>query len=219
MIEWLHHFPALETLEHSAQKQLLANTQKTRWDMGHSLFHTGAPCNQYLLVLSGHIKVQQISPEGREIVLYRIGPGEACMLTTVCLLTRRPYPAMGITESPVEAIIWPQKIFHQFLDTSPIFRQFVFNAFGERLIDMFALIEEVVFTRLDVRLARKLLELSENKQTIRCTHQVLATELGSAREVITRTLKEFELRGWLQRGSGQILILDTPALRKLASPA
>lgn len=168
-------------------------------------------------MLEGQIRVQQISAGGREIVLYRIGPGESCILTTACLFSHRPYPAMGITETAVKAISLPKSVFDQLIGQSGLFREFVFNAYGNRLTDLLTLVEEVVFTRLDIRLARKLLDLGKHTQIIHITHQTLATELGSAREVISRALKEFALRGWIRRGSGQIEIIQMQGLQQLAN--
>lgn len=199
------------------EKALFNKAHPVRWVSDQIIFHAGTPCNQYLLVLEGQIRVQQISAGGREIVLYRIGPGESCILTTACLFSHRSYPAMGITETDVKAISLPKLLFDQLIGQSSMFREFVFNAYGNRLTDLLTLVEAVVFTRLDIRLARKLLDLGSHSQLVHITHQTLATELGSAREVISRALKEFELRGWIRRGSGQIEILQTQGLQQLAN--
>jgi cAMP-binding proteins - catabolite gene activator and regulatory subunit of cAMP-dependent protein kinases len=110
-----------------------------------------------------------------------------------------------------------KSVFDQLIGQSGLFREFVFNAYGNRLTDLLTLVEEVVFTRLDIRLARKLLDLGKHAQIIHITHQTLATELGSAREVISRALKEFALRGWIRRGSGQIEIIQMQGLQQLAN--
>lgn len=216
MHNWFQNFPLLARLDDGPEKNLLITARPITWGSGEIVFHAGAPCHQYLLVLEGQIRVQQTSATGREIVLYRIGPGESCILTTACLFSHRPYPAMGITESAVRAVSLSQPVFERLVAQSGIFREFVFNAYGNRLTDLLALVEEVVFTRLDVRLAKKLLELGGATPFIHITHQALATELGSAREVISRALKEFEIRGWIQRSSGQIQIIHPQALRQLA---
>ncbi|WP_215843974.1 Crp/Fnr family transcriptional regulator [Acidithiobacillus montserratensis] len=215
MNNWIPYFPSLAALSGN-ERTLFNQAQLVQWNSGQFIFHAGAPCQQYFLVLEGQIRVQQISTSGREVVLYRIGPGEPCILTTSCLLSHRPYPAMGITESVGKAISLPHPAFDQLTGLSAIFREFVFSAYGNRLTDLLSLIEEVVFTRLDIRLARKLLTLEAQSNPVHITHEALATELGTAREVITRTLKEFALRGWIHRGTGEIDILQTQALRHLA---
>ena len=126
---------------------------------------------------------------------------------------------MGITETAGKAISLPQPAFDRLIGLSNTFREFVFSAYGNRLTDLLSLIEEVVFTRLDIRLARKLLNLGAHSNPIHITHEVLATELGTAREVISRTLKEFALRGWIHRRTGKIDILQTQALQQLADSA
>ncbi|MBU2743004.1 Crp/Fnr family transcriptional regulator [Acidithiobacillus albertensis] len=214
--DWISHFTSL-TAAPDNEKALFNKARPVQWGSDQIIFHAGTPCNQYLLVLEGQIRVQQISAGGREIVLYRIGPGESCILTTACLFSHRPYPAMGITETAVKAISLPKSVFDQLIGQSGLFREFVFNAYGNRLTDLLTLVEEVVFTRLDIRLARKLLDLGKHAQIIQITHQTLATELGSAREVISRALKEFALRGWIRRGSGQIEIIQRQGLQQLAN--
>ncbi|MDR7925977.1 Crp/Fnr family transcriptional regulator [Acidithiobacillus thiooxidans] len=214
--DWISHFTSLTTAPDN-EKALFNKARPVQWGSDQIIFHAGTPCNQYLLVLEGQIRVQQISAGGREIVLYRIGPGESCILTTACLFSHRPYPAMGITETAVKAISLPKSVFDQLIGQSGLFREFVFNAYGNRLTDLLTLVEEVVFTRLDIRLARKLLDLGKHTQIIHITHQTLATELGSAREVISRALKEFALRGWIRRGSGHIEIIQMQGLQQLAN--
>ncbi len=218
MNDWILYFPSLAALTGN-EKTLFNHAHLVQWNSGQFIFHAGAPCQQYFLVLEGHIRVQQVSASGREVVLYRIGPGEPCILTTSCLLSHRPYPAMGITESAGKGISLPQPVFDQLMGLSGTFREFVFSAYGNRLTDLLSFIEEIVFTRLDIRLARKLLNLSAHSDPIHITHEALATELGTAREVITRTLKEFALRGWIHRGTGEIEIIQAPALRHLADSA
>ena len=177
MHNWFQNFPLLARLDDGPEKNLLITARPITWGSGEIVFHAGAPCHQYLLVLEGQIRVQQTSATGREIVLYRIGPGESCILTTACLFSHRPYPAMGITESAVRAVSLSQSVFERLVAQSGIFREFVFNAYGNRLTDLLALVEEVVFTRLDVRLAKKLLELGGATPFIQITHQALATPL------------------------------------------
>ncbi len=216
MYNWVQHFPLLAELGDGPEKNLLVSAQSIHLGAGAIVFHAGAPCQQYLLVLEGQIRVQQTSAAGREIVLYRIGPGESCILTTACLFSHRPYPAMGITESVVTAVSLPKAAFARLVGASELFREFVFTAYGNRLTDLLSLVEEVVFTRLDVRLAKKLLDLGGTTAIIHITHQTLATELGSAREVISRALKAFETRGWIQRSPGEIRIIHPQSLRQLA---
>ncbi len=181
---------------------------------GQRLFGRGSPCNQFVLVLSGVVRVQTVSPSGREITLYRVGPGEACVMTTACLLAGVAYAAQGVAETPCALLILSRPAFELQLAGSETFRRFVFGAFGTRLVDLMTLFEEVTFERMDVRLADYLLQSGADELDI--THQAIATELGSAREVISRHLKEFERRGWVSLLRGRVRVRNQQAMRALA---
>ncbi|MEY2343247.1 Crp/Fnr family transcriptional regulator [Acidithiobacillus sp. IBUN Pt1247-S3] len=218
MPDWLNQFPELRGLtQTNSGTALLAAAKQVGFPAGSQIFHAGSLCEQYLLVQDGRIRVQQVSISGREILLYRIGAGESCILTTACLFNGHAYPAMGISETSVRAIVFPQDPFQKGIADCPIFRSFVFRAYGDRLTELFSLVEEVVFTRLDIRLARLLLHADVENGMINSTHHAIAAELGSAREVVSRTLRIFEERGWIQRQHRQILLLDLAALRRLAN--
>lgn len=212
---WLAHFPALREITDPVGRRVITAAQHLRVPPGTTVFHTGDPCRNYLLVIDGSVRVQQTAPNGREIVLYRVGPGESCVLTTSCLLATSGYAAEGITEDEVEAVAIPAPDFHRAVAESPGFRQFVFDGFGQRLAELMTLIEEVAFGRLDARLAQRLLRLAGEADRVETTHQQLATEIGSAREVVSRQLKEFERRGWVALGRGHVDLRDRRALAAL----
>ena len=178
-------------------------------------FRQGDTCANYLLVIEGSIKVLARSQSGREIVLYRVQRGGSCVLTTSCLLSHGHYPAEGITENSVRALAIPAETFHQGLAESEEFRRFVFDAYGQRLTEVIALVEEISFGQINQRLARYLLQHA-NENVLVITHQGLATELGSAREVISRQLKDFEQRGWIEQQRGQIKLRDPTGLHSIA---
>lgn len=170
-------------------------------------------------MIDGSVRVQKLSESGREIVLYRVESGETCILTTSCLLSHCDYNAEAITETAVEAIALPQSTFDQALTASDQFRDFVFDAFGSRIAGLVTLIDAVAFGRMDIRLAQLLLEMTPTEGTITTTHQLLARELGTAREVISRLLKEFERHGWVALSRGHVSLLDRSELIKLAAEA
>jgi CRP/FNR family transcriptional regulator len=147
------------------------------------------------LILSGSVKAQIISPDGREILLYHVCSGDSCVLTTSCLLGDNNYPAEGYTETEVSAFAIPANIFHRCLEQSTFFREFVFRNFSQRLADVIKRMESISFGSIDQKLASALFASGET--TLRKTHNELALELGSAREVVSRHLKRFESYGWL----------------------
>lgn len=183
-----------------------------RLPAGQILFYPGSSCQNYVLVVEGVIRVQLIAASGREVLLYQVRPGDSCVLTTACLLGQRPYPAEGITETAVTAFIVGGQCFQQALRRSDCFRSFVFENLAQRLAAVIGRMEEVVFTAIEQRLAKILVEAGDRLVT---THQALATELGTAREVVSRQLKRFERYGWIRLNRGRIEVLDRRALGRL----
>jgi len=215
----LQGFPALAAIKDEAALAILAQAHPVEVAAGQVIFRPGDPCQNYLMVVDGRVKVTGRSPAGREIVLYRIEGCGTCVLTTACLLSRERYPAEGVSESKVLAFALPQPLFQQALAISLELRDFIFNAYGKRLSAMISLVQEVAFERIDLRLARFLVSQTASRIEVHTTHQELATELGSAREVISRQLKDFEHRGWIQLGRGSIRVDNIDALRRFADSA
>ena len=181
-----------------------------------TVFHQGDACSNYLIILDGKVKVFTRAENGREILLYRLFKGDSCVLTTSCLLGNKNYPAEGQTETPVTALAVPIIQFNKALQQSTTFREIVFSAFSEHLSDLITLVEEVAFGKIDSRLAKHLLHQCDENNTLTSTHQNIATELGSAREVISRQLKELEIKGYLKISRGNIKITDRAAIQKIA---
>lgn len=200
------------------EKEILANTQIVRLEPGQFAFRSGDNCQAYLVLLSGSVRVQLMSDEGREITLYRIGSGNSCILTTSCLLSREDYPAEAIAETGVEAIAISHRLFETALDRFPRFREHVFDGFSSRLTNVIAKISELAFTSIDARLAGALLEL-DRKGEVTITHQELGVELGTAREVVSRHLKRFESEGWVRLGRGQVTVTNAERLQLICNPA
>jgi len=214
---WWYAFPALKDIQDPKWRALMARAQEVTIPSGTSVFHSGDACRRFLFVLDGSVRVEKIAENGREIVLYRVGRGETCLLTTTCIIARERYPAEGITETEVRAVALPDDIFYEALAHSPEFRAFVFAAFGARMTDLMLLIEAISFGRGDARLARRLLESVAASGEVVATHQELAAELGTAREVVSRFLKEFERQGLVQLARGRIVIADRAGLEALAA--
>lgn len=215
--KWIEGFPGLASLDESHRATLEAAGRLVQVPPGTRVFGTGQMPENFLLVLEGSVRVQQVSESGREIVLYRVASGESCPLTTACLMGHEGYLAEAIAETDILAVVIPRPMFEMLLAESPGFRRFVFNAFSLRLTSLFRLIEDVAFARIDIRLAAKLLELAGGRTTLAVTHQQLAAELGTAREVISRQLNEFQRRGWVAAGRGSITLHGSDALQALAA--
>jgi len=214
-LEWLEHFPELKNLEVEAKALLFKLARIVEAPIGTIGYHEGAPCNAYVMRLSGRSRVFKMSSSGREILLYRVSSGETCVITTTCLLGKSDYPASTIVEEPIKDVLIPSAAFHQLMILSPIFRQFVMTNYGALISDLIVLLDEVAFHTIDARLAKVLLE--SNLIKIHKTHQQLADELGTAREVISRQLKRLEQKSIVILGRGEVEIIDRQKLEKLAN--
>jgi CRP/FNR family transcriptional regulator len=182
---------------------------------GTVVFSEHSPCTGYPLVLGGSIRVLQRYPNGRELQLYRVKPGESCLLSGSCLLGHANYDASGITETDVELLVVPATEFHALVAGDETFRRQVFEMFGERLAALMQVVEAVAYQKLDQRLAALLVNKGPTSE-IHATHQALADELGSVREIVSRLLRNFEDRGWVDLGRERIRVVDRDALAGLA---
>ena len=214
---WIDRFDALAALDPQRKAYLTTHSALRRLDAGIVVFGPGMAPEHFLLLLEGTVRVQKTSANGREIVLYRVSAGESCVLTTVCLLAHEDYLAEGISESAIEVVALSREAFDELVATSGTFRKFVFNAYSSRLTDLVMMIDEIAFSKIDIRLAQRMLKLADGSGRLSMTHQALALELGTAREVISRQLQEFQRRGWISITRGQVIINDINALSSLAA--
>jgi len=209
----LQQYPMLNDLPAADRAGLLAAASLMHLPAGTVVFDENQPCQGFPLLLSGNIRVIKAAPNGRELQLYRVMPGESCILTSSCLLGNTRYHARGIAEQALEMVLLPAAAFHTLLGQQEAFRSYVFHLFSDRLTDLMQLVSAVAFQKLDQRLAKL---LTSKPGPIHATHQALADELGSAREIVSRLLKGFAEQGWVKLGREQIDITDAAALKKFA---
>ena len=201
-------YPALPALLGKGGVDALRGAVRRVLPKGAVVFTENTPCFGFPLVIRGSIRIFKVSSEGRELPLYRVGPGESCIVSTVCLLGRLDYEARAELEEETEVAILSPKRFEELLNEGA-FRAFVFGLFSRRLADLMMLVDALAFKRLDQRLA---LILARGPNPRRCTHQQLADELGTVREIASRVLKEFEREGLIRLGRNRIDVLDAPGL-------
>lgn len=213
--DWIDRFEGLSRLEPRIRDVLTTRSQVIRVPANTVIFGPGKSPDNMLLLLDGTVRVQQLAENGREVVLYRVTAGESCVLTTACMLAYEDYSAEGVAETEIVAAAIPRAVFDDLVSTSKEFRNFVFRAYSRRITDLFHVIEDIAFRRMDIRLAQKIIERADTG-VLKATHAQLAAELGTAREVISRQLAEFQRRGWVAQGRGTVEILDCDGLRKLA---
>jgi CRP/FNR family transcriptional regulator len=209
----LEKYPALQTLPGDQLTQLLANARAVSLPAGSMVFDENQACQGFPMLLSGSIRVIKASPNGRELQLYRVHPGESCILTSSCLLGHSNYTARGIVEHNAEILMLSTTHFNQLIQNHTEVREYIFHLFAERLTDLMQLVTAIAFQKLDQRLAAALIK---KPHPIHTTHQALADEIGSAREIISRILKGFADQGWITLGREQIDIVNSTALKQLA---
>ncbi|MBI5007294.1 MAG: Crp/Fnr family transcriptional regulator [Nitrosomonadales bacterium] len=209
----LQNYPMLGKLPAAEIDGLLAQAMPLSLPAGAVVFDESQPCQGFPLILSGSLRVIKAAPSGRELQLYRVLPGESCILTSSCLLGNSRYQARGLAEQPLEMLLLPAPYFHVLLGKYDAFREYVFHLFSDRLTDLMHLVSAVAFQKLDQRLAALLITKPSPLHT---THQALADELGSAREMVSRLLKGFAEQGWVRLAREQIEVTDAKALQRFA---
>ena len=206
-------YPVIASLTPAARTRLQQAAHWIRVPTGAMLFDERQACEGFPFVIDGSVRVSKCAPSGREIPLYRVGAGETCIISSSCLLGRADYNARGVAEADTLLMLLPQPVFDELLGERA-FRDFIFHLFAERIADLMQLIEEVAFRKLDQRLAALLLGKGPR---LHVTHQQLADELGSVREIVSRLLKGFADQGLVRLGREQVDIVDAAGLRRLAA--
>ncbi len=209
-------FPVLATLPELLAGEIERQAMAMKVPAGTLLFDAGMACQALPLVLEGRIKVSKRAENGREIRLYSVRPGELCIVTISCLLGGDPYPASGIAETPISALALPRPLILRLVAEHPPFREMVFRLFADRMTGLMHLVEEVAFHKLDQRLSAWLLERGP---LITVSHQAVADELGSVREIVSRLLKQFEEEGSVRLGRERIEVLNPAPLQKRGAGA
>lgn len=206
------NYPYLAALSAAAGERVMRSAQVVQVPAGQVVFDELQPCQAYPLLCRGEIRVSKLAPNGRELPLYRVAVGETCVISSACLLGKAPYNARGTAMSDCELLLLPAPVFDSLLD-EPDFRQGVFSLMAERIATLMQLIDAIAFQRLDQRLAALLLERGP---VLHLTHQELANELGSVREIVSRLLKTFANQGWVTLRREHIEVVNAEGLRQMA---
>lgn len=209
----LRLYPALGSMTAAALDRVLDEAMVRTVPAGTVMFDESNPCQAFPMLVEGTISVSKRAANGRELQLYRVVPGESCLLTSSCLLGNVPYSARGTAESEATVVALPPDLFNRLVAEHEPFRTYIFSLFAERISDLMQLVEAVAFHRLDQRLAALLLGKG---RTIQTTHQQLAEELGSVREIVSRLLKSFAEQGLVALSRERIEVLNPQELRRIA---
>jgi CRP/FNR family transcriptional regulator len=209
--------PFLQRADEPLVRELKQAASFARIPAGRDVFVEGDRVDGIALLLSGVVRVYKIGETGREITLYRFGLGQSCILTANAIHSRQSFPAIATVEQDAEAVMIPADTFRDWVRRFDLWREFVFDLLSQRLSTVMAVVEEVAFRRMDARLASFLLNQARIQNPMRITHQKIAAELGSSREVISRLLEDFAEEGLLRAGRGSIEVLDFEGLESRAA--
>ncbi|MCU7917241.1 MAG: Crp/Fnr family transcriptional regulator [Candidatus Thiodiazotropha sp. (ex Epidulcina cf. delphinae)] len=190
-------------------RRFFNSTAKITLKPSQPICQQGMQCSHLALVIEGMARVYKIGESGREITLYRIGPGESCILTASCIMNGKPFPAFAVCEQAIEALIVNTADVMRWADEAPAWRNYLFSLVNDRLSDVISIVEEIAFRRVDRRLATYLLQRTEaTENRMQATHQAIASDLGTSREVVSRILKDFEQQKMISVARGKIRILN-----------
>lgn len=209
-------FPFLATASPDLAGEMRRTLQWVRLSVGRHLFQSGDCAEGLPLLLSGSVRVYQLGRTGREITLYRLRSGEACLLSANAILSGQRLPVAAVVEERSEAVLVPSAALRRWVGEHPLWREFVFSIVGQRLADVLRVVDAVLSQRMDTRVATLLLERGATQRPLRITHHEIAAELGTSREVVSRILENLADAGLLRVGRGRIEIQSPAALAAFA---
>ncbi len=204
--------PALQRADTPLINEMRREAQFAKIPAGHDVFVEGDRVDSIALLISGVVRVYKIGETGRQITLYRFGLGQSCILTANAILSQKSFPAIATVEEDAETVMIPADVFRDWVNRYDLWREFVFELLSDRLATVMAVVDEVVFKRMDRRVAVLLLDRAKARNPFRITHQAIAAELGSSREVISRILEDFAREGSIESGRGTMEVLDFEGL-------
>ena len=219
----LAKFDFYSAADPSVQAEITREARAVTLQPGTYFYREGSRFDDFALVGSGDIRVFKVGERGHEITLYHVQDGDVCLVNMLCVFLDQPTMANAVVEAPTEAVVVPSAVFRNWIATNADMRRFAFAVMAQRLVNVMVLVEGLAFHRMDERLARLLMQrFSHPQQTRRViaeTHEELARELGTVREVVSRVLKEFERQGAIAIARGRVELNDDSILRSLASGA
>ncbi|KPJ99564.1 MAG: hypothetical protein AMK71_09550 [Nitrospira bacterium SG8_35_4] len=211
-------FPFLNDAGEELREQMVKHFSIVKAPKGNCLFLEGDECSNFPLILAGSVRVYKLGESGKEITLYRLGPGDGCIMTASCILSRTGFPAIASVEEPLEMAVLPSAVFQSWMGRYEIWRNYIFGLVANNLSAIMATLEEVAFQRMDVRIAEFILKHAEKSDNgIKITHQDIALELGTSREVVSRILKHFESDKLISLKRGAIMLTDMERFRQMTS--
>jgi CRP/FNR family transcriptional regulator, anaerobic regulatory protein len=210
----LSSYPVLGKIENPEWVKTIKRARSMDAPPNTIMFSGSSPCNNFMLILKGVIRIYQTAADGREMTLYRVEAGDLCILSLNSMLQNRAFNAIAETDTDVTALVLSADDFRHAMNVSETFRNYVLTTLTERLCETMYMIQSTAFNHLNMRLACMLGSLFERNQgpVLKITHQDLAHELGTTREVISRILKEFERQDCVKLSRGHIELASAEGL-------
>ncbi|MGP8233213.1 MAG: Crp/Fnr family transcriptional regulator [Methylovirgula sp.] len=209
---WVERFPFLGTLAAKDFAQITEAVKFPVLEEGQIAYQQDWECPNFIMCIDGRTRVYKTTGTGREVLLYKVEGGGTCVLTTQCLLSNSKFPAESVAEARTELATLPKAVFHRFMAELPHFRDYVMGDYTSLLGLMFTFIDTVALATVEQRLARRILAEADATWTVAKTHQQLAADIGSVREIVSRHLGDWERKGWIKSNRGRIQVLDSHAL-------
>lgn len=216
-VDSLRSFSAFQAMPNEVESDLLTGANVLSVPSGRILSSPGEQSPYYPLVMSGRARIYVTDSEGREITLYRLDPGDGCVLAATCSICNLPSPGFAVVEVGGDALLIPATTLRAWVESHTFWRDYVFSLIALQLGHVLAIVNELAFERLDTRIALFLLRnVTNGTDRVRATHQAIAHEIGTRREVASRILKQLERDGLLALERGCVRVRDQSALEKLA---
>lgn len=212
-------YPFARELSAAGLTLLREALRSVHFEAGQPVQGEGAPARRLLLLSTGQLRVYKVSPSGRELTLFRVRPGQCCLISLASVLSETPYPALVQASRPTRAAELSADAFRRLHETEPAVRRLVTESTARQLTELMSLVAEVAFRRMDARLARHLLDEAREGRSVVATHDALAAHLGTAREVVSRLLENFCDDGWIATERGRVELVDRAALERLRDDA
>jgi len=209
--DWFFLINAIKTM------QTMNRVRTFHAPQGKLIFQPGQPCPGFVKLTEGTIKVTLTGPSGRDVVLYRVRPGEICLQTLSCLINNEPYGAEGVAETALSGELVLAEDFRSRFTDDEVFRDMIMCSVATRFVEYQQLVEDIALTGFDARLAKVLLRQADEKEMVIATHSELATETAPGRAYVTRRLAEFARKGWVNQLDDGIAIRNKPQLEQLAA--
>lgn len=211
------NFSFYNKLKPEKRENLLNQLTYIKYPPGKIIMKAGYTCENTFFLLKGSIRVYKVSEKGRELTLYRIQRGEMCLMSIACIMSSSNFPAQAQIEKETEILALPASTFKRYLSSIPELQEFVFGKVFSRLQDVMLTVEDIAFKNIETRIASFLIStVEQNQETLNLTQAEIAKEIGSAREVVSRTLRDFAARGAVELGRGKITIIKQRFLEDLA---